>query len=112
MCYRPLPDSLTIKKSRIEGLGLFAKEFIKKETELGISHYYFEDDLIRTPLGGFYNHSDAPNCYSKTKVTETGIDEVILITGRDIQAGEEITTYYIIQPLPLPNHDKKHAISK
>jgi len=30
--YKPLPDSLTIKKSEIEGLGIFATKDIKKNT--------------------------------------------------------------------------------
>ena len=65
--YRPLPKSLTIKSSGIEGLGLFALEPIKKETNLGISHRSemdddFDEEYIRTPLGGFINHSEKPNC--------------------------------------------------
>ncbi len=38
--YRPLPEELTIKESKIEGLGLFAKEFIPRETMLGVSHSF------------------------------------------------------------------------
>ena len=62
--YRPLPSSLTIKSSSIEGLGLFSTEFIENGRLLGITHVYddgFEDGLIRTPLGGFFNHSEKPN---------------------------------------------------
>ena len=62
--YRPLPDILTIKKSSIEGLGLYAQEDIKTNTYLGITHILderFENKYIRTPLGGFYNHSNEPN---------------------------------------------------
>ena len=40
MMYKPLPDSLTIKGSNIEGLGLFATCSISNETNLGISHIY------------------------------------------------------------------------
>jgi len=36
--YRPLPESLTIKKSGIDGLGLFAVDDIEISTELGITH--------------------------------------------------------------------------
>ena len=36
--YKPLPDSLTIKPSGIDGLGLFAKEGIAQGTNLGMSH--------------------------------------------------------------------------
>jgi|TARA_B100001142_G_scaffold261591_1_gene264311 SET domain-containing protein len=62
--YRPLPKELTIKDSLIEGLGLFSKVKLKKNSFLGITHIrdeLFESKYIRTPLGGFYNHSKNPN---------------------------------------------------
>ena len=36
--YRPLPDELTIKNSKIEGLGLFATVKIKKNSFIGLTH--------------------------------------------------------------------------
>ena len=36
--YKPLPESLTIKQSGIDGLGLFAKEGIAQGANLGMSH--------------------------------------------------------------------------
>ena len=62
--YRPLPNGLTIKNSPIEGLGLFATVNIKKNTFIGVTHIrdeQFENKYIRTPIGGFYNHSNQPN---------------------------------------------------
>jgi len=62
--YRPLPKGLTIKNSPIEGLGLYAKVDIKNNVFLGVTHIrdeQFENKYIRTPLGGFYNHSNNPN---------------------------------------------------
>ena len=62
--YKPLPKQLTIKKSPIEGLGLYATEAIKKNSYLGVTHIrdeQFENKYIRTPVGGFYNHSNNPN---------------------------------------------------
>ena len=60
--YRPLPSNVTIKNSKIDGLGLFAVEDIPIGTNLGVSHQHIHSNLlIRTPLGGFYNHSDKPN---------------------------------------------------
>ena len=53
MNYKPLPDCCTVKISAIEGLGMFAKEKIKKDTNLGLSHLEIGADLYRTPLGGF-----------------------------------------------------------
>ena len=58
--FEPLASSLTIKKSPIHGLGLFATCEIPKHNELGISHVKddrFSHGYIRTPLGGFFNHS-------------------------------------------------------
>ena len=93
--YKPLPYYLTIKDSEIHGLGLFAVEDIPADTNLGISHYFLVNDkIVRTPLGGFYNHSEKPNCYSKVH-----IDYAELVTLDKIKAGEEITTTYKIQPI-------------
>tara|TARA_B100000427_G_scaffold290056_1_gene266109 strand:- start:144 stop:584 length:441 start_codon:yes stop_codon:yes gene_type:complete len=61
--YRPLPKQLTIKNSPIEGLGLFATQDIKSNSFIGVTHVrdeQFENKYIRTPLGGFYNHSNEP----------------------------------------------------
>ena len=62
--YRPLPNGLTIKNSPIEGLGLFATREIKANSFIGVTHIrdeQFENKYIRTPVGGFYNHSNEPN---------------------------------------------------
>ena len=90
--YRPLPSNVTIKSSSIHGLGLFALEDIPIDYEFGISHVSddrFENSYIRTPLGGFFNHSDEPNC-------ETHIDRdfIKLRSTKNIEAGEEITVKY------------------
>ena len=64
MSYRPLPDGVTIKRSPIEGLGLYATQDIPANTFIGLTHILderFENNYLRTPLGGFYNHSDKPN---------------------------------------------------
>ena len=93
--YMPIIKSLTIRESKIHGLGVFAVTDILKNIELGLTHievicpYTGEFELIRTPLGGFYNHSDEPNC-QKYKV---GI-KYFLKTIKDILAGEEITVTY------------------
>jgi len=90
--YRPLPKEVTIKKSSIEGLGLVAVCEIQKDTELGISHIKdtrFENGYIRTPLGGFFNHSNIPNC--KAYIDN---DFIRLKTIKNISKGEELTTKY------------------
>ena len=92
--YKPLPDCLTINKSEINGLGLFATKFIKTNTTLGLTHIFnplFEDNYIRTPLGGFFNHHKDPN---STIYEEK--DCLFLITIRDINPGEEITATYTL----------------
>lgn len=94
--YRPLPNYLTIKDSEIEGLGLFATDHIPVKTRIGISHYNILGNLIRTPLGGFYNHSDNPNCFKLKQENFVGGDIIWweLYTARSIGPGEEITVSY------------------
>lgn len=103
LMYRPLPDYLTIKISEIEGLGIFAVKDIKANTYLGITHVYnsgFPQNWIRTPLGGHYNHSDEPNCYLKDSfVGASLISTKILITLKNISAGDEITCTYTLYSL-------------
>jgi SET domain-containing protein len=94
MKYRPLPKILTIQESDIEGLGLFATKDIKKNTNLGMMHYISEfSEVIRTPLGGFINHSNKPNCI-KEKEDLIYEERVYLITNRLIKKGEELTVKY------------------
>jgi len=90
--YTPLDERLTIKPSEIEGLGLFAKEDLTVGEDLGISHVYderFKNQFIRTPLGGFINHSDTPNLKAYTNA-----DFRYIKTLRHIKAGEELTLRY------------------
>ena len=100
--YKPLPDSVTIKQSGINGLGLFANQKIMHETNLGMSHLKIGDTIFRTPLGGFINHSDTPNCL---KVELRMVSEDIrghqynykkwnLIVSQDVKEGEELTVRY------------------
>ena len=95
--YKPLPESLTIKTSKVDGLGLFAKEGIAQGTNLGLSHLEIEDKIIRTPLGGFINHGGDANCVKvKLFMTNDKFDykKWNLITLRDIKEGEELTVRY------------------
>ena len=99
--YKPLPDCLTIKKSPIHGLGLFATQWIKKGRDLGIimlPHSYLERGFIRTPLGGFGNHSDNPNC-EKFKDTS---NVWWLRPIKDINPDEEITWTYTLYEVYKP----------
>ena len=90
--FEPLPSSLTIKSSSIHGLGLFAASEIPSKSELGISHVRddrFSHGYIRTPLGGFFNHSKKPNC----EAVYDG-DFIKIITLSNINSGDEITVDY------------------
>jgi SET domain-containing protein len=62
--YRPLPSYLTIQPSKIDGLGLFCLDDLAKNETLGVTHVTDAESkqLFRTPLGGFINHSEKPNC--------------------------------------------------
>ena len=97
--YRPLPESLTIKQSEINGLGLFAKEGIAQGANLGMSHVAIGSGIIRTPMGGFINHSGDANCV-KVELRTNGEDASCvtkkwhLVTLRDIKKGEEHTVRY------------------
>ena len=100
--YKPLPESLTIKASKVNGLGLFAKEGMAQGTKLGMSHINIGDTIFRTPLGGFINHANEANCV-KAELRMTDEDKQghkydyqkwNLITSQDIKEGEELTVRY------------------
>ena len=100
--YKPLPESLTIKASRGNGLGVFADQKIMQGTNLGMSHLKIGDTIFRTPLGGFINHANEPNCV-KAELRMTAEDmkghaynykKWNLIVIQDIKEGEELTVRY------------------
>jgi len=93
--YNPLPDYITIKESSINGLGLFATEDISANIVIGKIHVPSEKEengYFRTPLGGFGNHSDDPNC-SKI-LMEDG--SWWIGAKQDIEPGEELTWQYTL----------------
>ena len=93
--YKPLPSCITIKNSSIHGIGLFANQTIKANKNLGLTHIFnenFENNYIRTPLGGFFNHNPVnPNC----RILKEG-DYLFLVTVKEIQAGDELTAKYTL----------------
>ena len=91
--YKPLPKELRLGFSDIHDIGLFAKEKIKIGYDLGISHLKIGDQLFRTPLGGFINHSETPNCI-KTMVRINDYKVWHLVTLDNIKEGEELTLEY------------------
>ena len=110
--YKPLPDYVEIRTSPIHGVGLFAKAPIKKGTNLGVAHILIphSDDIFaqsysRTPLGGFYNHSDDPNCVIKSKIhyfaSSSDYKRLVttimeLFTKKNIKKGQELTCKYVL----------------
>lgn len=84
---------LTIRESGIDGLGLHATTNLSAGTVLGETHVLVHNrdrhEWVRTPLGGFINHSDDPNSYIATDKGDR-----ILHVIRPVKAGEEITVYY------------------
>jgi len=110
MIYRPLPDYLTIKDSSIDGQGVFTTEKIESNTIIGITHHAnkrSEDGWIRTPLGGFGNHSDDPNCFKLLMDPETWW----IGASRDIEPGEELTWKYSLYT-PLSGRRQKKIMRK
>ena len=97
--YKPLPDFVEIRNSSIHGVGLFAKSPIKKGIHLGVSHIYapgFETSYIRTPVGGFINHSEEPNCHKIESPDESVITYFSLVASRNIEKDEELTITYTL----------------
>ena len=104
MTYRALPDGLYISTSPVAGQGVFTSKSLPVGTELGMSHIIIADEIIRTPLGGFINHSDTPNCeklcprvekmYNLTKTHYKSIKKYYVKVIRPIAEGEELFLKY------------------
>ena len=108
--------------SKIQGLGLFADEFIPKGTVIwkftpGFDQKFTREQILSFPKqvqvylakyawlssksnlycfssdnGKYFNHSSDPNVRSEYK--EGGEEEVVTTAIKDIQVGEEITDDY------------------
>ena len=100
--YKPLPKELRLGFSKIHDIGIFAKEGIAQGTNLGMSHLKISDTILRTPLGGFINHSNDPNIVKVELLMSNHDDPKMkfdykkwnLVTLRDIKKGEELTLRY------------------
>ena len=100
--YRPLPIGVTVKPSKIDALGLHATVSLQAGTILGETHVLVHNrdrhEWVRTPLGGFINHSDDPNCET-IKIGKY----FYLITIKDIMPDEEITLKYTLYNVLVKN---------
>ena len=108
--YHPLPSGLTVADSRISGQGLFTTRKLVAGTDLGMSHVELGKLLLRTPMGGFINHSINPNCVKvkslltrqewnhRTNLPDDKYDlnftKWNLMVMEDIEEGEELTLKY------------------
>ena len=93
--YKPLPSYLAIGPSDIHGAGILAKEDLPADMTIGTTHIYdtdFENDYIRTPLGGFVNHSNNNNCVIFED--EDNIYHKKIKTIKRIEMGTELTLKY------------------
>ena len=79
---------LTINQSKIDGVGLFAQNFIPKNKEIFIC--IVNDEITR--IGSLINHSWNPNAI----VIEKNNDSYSVNSIKDIKKGEEITANYNI----------------
>jgi len=117
--YKPLPSGLIIKDSDIQGQGVFTTRNLMVGCNLGESHYRIDTSgvesinqeenknlFIRTPLGGFINHSEEPNCHRTQIRLKPGFDKWIITVIKNIAAGEELTLKYTMYvPKSMPTVD-------
>ncbi len=97
MTYQALHSWLHIRDSPIAGQGIFAREEIPAGMVLGMSHLIVDEVIYRTPLGGFLNHSDDPNCVKwceEDRYLEASSIKYFVKTLKQIHAGEELTLKY------------------
>ena len=99
--YKPLPDFLEVGKSTIEGYGIFANKDIDKDIDLGMSHIKVPiiQGYVRTPIGGFLNHSDKSNCELILELDWDDYKTYNVYTTNKIYKGEELTLNYHIDDL-------------
>lgn len=100
--YRPLLAGLHVLDSEIDGQGLFTSVTLYPGDDLGTTHYLIDGFIIiRTPTGGFINHSDQPNCMKVAFEPEEFPQQLAyrLEPLRAIEAGEELTlSYSLVAP--------------
>ena len=124
--YKPLPNNLIISTSKIHDFGIFAKEDIPEQTDLGMTHVELVKLILRTPLGGFMNHSNTPNCVKSsfllTRQQWNHLNDLpnekynhdfkqwSLVTIKNIKEGEELTlkyTFYTVKKDFLEETEKE-----
>jgi SET domain-containing protein len=93
--YKPIHEHLELKKSDIDGIGIFAKIIIPGQLILATTHVIHNNEVIRTPLGGFINHSEDNNC----ELIRLSSDKYYLKTIKPVLDNTELTINYFNEPL-------------
>jgi len=96
--YNPLPEYLTIKKSKLHGKGLFIKKNYSAALldEIGITHYLVNGKVVRSPLGGFINDGgENANCTLMPTNDE----------GKRVKYGEQTTYTLLISKAFVSNEE-------
>lgn len=111
--WSPLPYNVRISNEVEYGTGIVSQSPIFTGSAIGVSHVVLRPKfsistgikllmhrmispdgwMIRTPLGGFINHSEDPNC-ARVKAYTKNYDVYILKSIKDITQGEELTLKY------------------
>ena len=103
--YTALPSWAEAKQVEGKGHGLFTNTDIAAGSYLGITHLALgpeqskamKRNYVRTPLGGFINHSETPNC-ALLRHPESGKEELGWVTHMwaiiPIKKGTELTCFY------------------
>jgi len=93
-----MPKPLWIRSpSKIHGEGIFASEFIPKNTRVGFlidATYAIERVILidtRSELGRYVNHQTEPNGRMEK---ESGTEAYYFVASQDIDAGAELTLDY------------------
>ena len=107
--WRPFPPFLRPGLSPVEGVGLFAAEYISIGAELGITHVFtrdsqllkmYPDGWVRCPFAPWYNHSvtraNMRSIHIDDRLNPKPGDYKHMVAIRCIQPGEEILTEYTL----------------
>ena len=104
--YKALPSWAEAKQVEGKGHGLFTNVDIPAGSYLGVTHLALAEqqvehigrNYVRTPLGGFINHSETPNCALLRHPRPNKPKELGIVTHMwailPIKKGSELTCFY------------------